>query len=235
MESIHIILSIAVAKRLEIQQMDVKGAYLNGILKETLYMRQLKGFTDNSRRVCHLICTLYGLKQSGWEWNTEFDSKMRQCGNKRSCADQCIYMHSGKDKIAIITIWMDDLLLFTNSTTSMEEMKSDIKAEWEMTDMGEPTKIVSIEITQTQGKILISQKQSIQKILERQGLANASPVQMPLNLNVKIVPNPEGNDGDCNNAFAQILGELQYIATATRPDIAYTVNRLASYTANPSM
>jgi Reverse transcriptase (RNA-dependent DNA polymerase) len=43
MESIHAILAIAVAKRLKIQQMDVKGAYLNGILKETLYMRQPSG------------------------------------------------------------------------------------------------------------------------------------------------------------------------------------------------
>ena len=58
---------------------------------------------------------------------------------------------------------------------------------------------------------------------------------MPLNPNIKIVPNPEGNDGDCSNAFAQLLGELQYIATVMCPNIAYAVNRLASYIANPSM
>ena len=77
-ESIRAILAIAVAKRLMIQQMDVKGAYLNGILKETLYMRQPEGFGDDSGRVCHLLRTLYGLKQSGREWNIEFDTKMQQ-------------------------------------------------------------------------------------------------------------------------------------------------------------
>jgi hypothetical protein len=61
-ESIHAILAIAVAKQLIIQQMDIKGAYLNGTLKETLYMRQPDGFEDGSSRVCHLIKTLYGLK-----------------------------------------------------------------------------------------------------------------------------------------------------------------------------
>ena len=110
----------------------------------------------------------------------EFDSKMRQRGYKCSHADPCVYTRSEKDKIAIITVWVDDLLLFADSTISMEEMKSDIQAEWEMMDMGEPTKIVGIKITATQGKISISQKQSIQKILERQGLADASPFQMPL-------------------------------------------------------
>ena len=134
--------------------MDVKGAYFNRILKETLYMHQPEGFADNSKRVCHLICTLYGLKQSGQEWNAEFDSKMRQCRYKGSSTDLYVYTCSEKDKIVIITIWVDNLLLFTDSTTSMEKMKSDIQSEWEMMDMGELTKIVDVEITAIQGKML---------------------------------------------------------------------------------
>ena len=58
---------------------------------------------------------------------------------------------------------------------------------------------------------------------------------MPLDPNALLVLNPEGNDGDCSNSFARLLGELQYIANVTRPDIAYAVNRLASYMANPSL
>jgi hypothetical protein len=215
--------------------MDVKGTYLNGTLKETLYMRQPDGFEDGSGRVCHLIKTLYGLKQSGQEWNEEFDNKMRRRGYKRLCADPCVYTRTGENQIAIVTVWVDDLLLFADSTESMEQMKNDICTEWETTDMGEPTKIVGIEISQSPGQISISQKQNIQKILEKQGLTNASPVQMPLDLNVKIGLNPDGNEGNRSNSYAQLLGELQFIANATRPDIAFAVNRLASYTANPSM
>ena len=58
---------------------------------------------------------------------------------------------------------------------------------------------------------------------------------MPLNLNVKIVPNPDGNEGDRSNAFAQLLGELQFIVNEICPNIAFSVNQLTSYTANPSM
>ena len=200
-ESIRAILAIAVANRLMIQQMDVKGAYLNGTLKETLYMRQPDGFADGSGRVCHLIKTLYGLKQSGREWNEEFDNKMRRHGYKRLRSDPCVYTHSGENITAIITVWVDDLLLFADSAESMEAIKHDIRTEWETTDMGEPAKIVGIEISQSPGKISISQKQNIQKILERQGLAEASPVQIPLDPNIKIQSNPDGNEGNHSNSY----------------------------------
>jgi len=58
---------------------------------------------------------------------------------------------------------------------------------------------------------------------------------MLLDPNVKILDNPEGSKGDQSNAYAQLLGELQFVANATRPDIAFSVNQLALYTANPSM
>jgi hypothetical protein len=125
-ESIHAILAIAVTKQLMIQQMDIKSAYLNGTLKETLYMHQPDSFEDGSSRVCHLIKTLYGLKQSSHKWNAEFDIKMQKHGYKRLCADLCIYTHSDKNTTVIITVWVDNLLLFANSAESMEEMKKDI-------------------------------------------------------------------------------------------------------------
>jgi hypothetical protein len=234
-ETICAILAIAAAKGLKIQQMDVKGAYLNGILKETLYMRQSNSFDDGSGRVCQLKRTLYGLKQSGREWNAEFDLKMRGRGYNRLRADPCVYTRSDKDNIRIVTIWVDDLLLFANSEDNINEIKNDIRSEWETTDMGDPTKIVGIEITQSPSTISISQKKGIQCILERQGLDHAASVQMPLDPNLKIVPNPEGNEGDRSNAYAQLLGELQFIANSTQPDIAFAVNRLASYAANPTL
>jgi hypothetical protein len=160
---------------------------------------------------------------------------MKMHGYKRLRADPCVYTRSEERKTAILTVWVDDILLFADSAETMERMKDEIRNEWQTTDMGEPTKIVGIEITQSPGRISISQRQSIQRILERQGLGEASPVQMPLDPNVKIRRNPDGEPGDRSNAFAQLLGELQYIANATRPDIAFAVNFLASYTANPSM
>ena len=63
----------------------------------------------------------------------------------------------------------------------------------------------------------------------------ANPVATPLHPNVKIGPNLEGNEGSRSNSFAKLLGELQFLTNATRPDIAHTINRLAAYTTNPSL
>jgi hypothetical protein len=67
METIRSILAMVPDMNLKIQQMDIKGAYLNGILKEDVYMCQPKGYTDGTDKVCKLVKTLYGLKQSGRE------------------------------------------------------------------------------------------------------------------------------------------------------------------------
>jgi len=89
------------------------------------------------------------------------DDKMQKQGYKCSCADPCIYICSEGDKIAIITIWVDNLLLFADLDKTMLKIKEDIQSEWETMGMSEPTKIVSIEITLLSGKICISQKKNI--------------------------------------------------------------------------
>ena len=78
METICAILAVAATRKLFIYQLDIKGAYLNGKLKQHVYMRQPEGYDDGTGRVCMLVKTLYGLKQAGREWNQEFDSKLRR-------------------------------------------------------------------------------------------------------------------------------------------------------------
>jgi hypothetical protein len=234
METIRAILALIPIEKLKIQQMDVKGAYLNGILQEKVYMRQPEGYEDSTDRVCLLVKTLYGLKQSGREWNKEFDSKMKSSDFHCLKSDPCVYVRRDVNGISIITVWVDDLLLFASSDEGMQQMKADIKSHWETTDMGDPSKIVGIEITQTDDSITISQQKYIEAILQREHMENANPVTVPLDPNIKIGPNPEGNEGNRSNSFAKLLGELQFLANATRPDIAHTINRLAAYTANPS-
>lgn len=65
-------LAIAAIWDLEICQLDIKRAYLNGDLQEEIYVTT-KGFDDRSRHVCQLYKTLYGLKQSGQEWNCKLN------------------------------------------------------------------------------------------------------------------------------------------------------------------
>jgi hypothetical protein len=198
-------------------------------------MKQPEGYDDGTGRICELIKTIYGLKQSGREWNHKLDTKLKNLRYTRLYSDPCAYIRRDGDHISIITVWVDDLLLFASGDDLMRKIKEEIKASWEVTGMGEPKKIIGIEISHTEDTITISQQRYIESILECENLTDCNPVTTPMDPKIKILPNPEGNEGSRSNYFARLLGELQFLANATRPDIAFTVNCLSSYTANPTM
>ena len=195
METVHAVLTLTVKNRYKIQQMDIKGAYLNGILKERVYMKQPEGYDDSTGWVCELIKTLYGLKQSGCEWNHKLDSKLKNLGYTRLYSDPCAYIQRDGDNVSIITVWVDNLLLFASGDDLMQKMKEEIKASWDVTDMGEPKKIIGIEISHVGNTVTISQQHYIESILEHEILTDCNPVSMPMDPKVKILPNPDGNEG----------------------------------------
>ena len=147
LEMIHAILALAVAEDWEIQQMDVKGTYLNGTLKEDIYMDQPQGYNNGTSQVCHLIKTLYGLKQSSQEWSEELDCKLSEIEFKHLYTDPCVYIWHIGDSIEIITVWVNNLLLFTNSKDKMTKLKDELQGLFDITDLGEPSKLVGLEIT----------------------------------------------------------------------------------------
>ena len=223
LETIQAILALAVSQDWEIQQMDVKGAYLNGTLKEEVYMRQPKGFEDSTQCVCRLIKTLYGLKQSGREWNIELNGKLVEAGFKRLWSDPCAYVRQTKEGIEIITVWVDDLLLFTSAQGLMTSLKSQLQSMFEITNLRDPKKIVGIEITRdcAKGTLFIGQTRYIESILLAQGLEGANSVKTPADMKVQMFSDQDGEALCDQSKYASLIGSLMYAAVATRPDIAY--------------
>src|SRR5260221_1048522 len=106
LETIRAILALAPMRKLHIHQMDIKGTYLNSILKECVYMHQPEGFEDGTGHVCLLVKTLYSLKQAGREWNKELDSKLRKKGYTCLRPDPCIYIWRIGDDFVTMTVWV---------------------------------------------------------------------------------------------------------------------------------
>lgn len=220
--------------------MDVKGAYPNGKLKEEIFMMQPKGYSNGTSQLCWLIKTLYGLKQSGCEWNEELDTKLKGINFEQLLSDACVYIQKTKSGVEIITVWMDNLLVFTNSKELMHDLKAELKGLFDITDLGEPSKLIRIEITQDRANksITIKQERYIKSILEKEGLDKANPVSTPLDPNVKLEPQDQGDDQEIPKQYgnyASLMGSIMYVACSTRPNIAYTTNTLCGFTANPSM
>jgi hypothetical protein len=142
------------------------------------------------------------------------------------------------DQFVIITVWVDDLLLFSNNPTMLSATEIALKQEVEINILGEPKKLISIEIYRDRAKktIQISQEHYIEGILKRFGYEQMSTVKTPMDPNVVLEKNQsEGQTTDENGrSFAEHMGSLIWPSTISHPDIAYAVARIGSYTSNPS-
>ena len=144
-------------------------------------------------------------------------------------SDPCVYIQRNTDGVCIITVWVNDLLLFTSSDRLTQQMKDDIGSQWEATDMGDPTRIIGIEITHKDDSITISQQKYVESILRWEHMENANSVVMPLDPNIKIQLNPDENEGNRSNSFAKLLGELQFLALSQCDTPWYSTRRESTY------
>lgn len=105
-DSVRCVLSIAAIENMEIVQFDVKTAFLNGDLNETIYMQIPEGIEHKSNEVCRLKRSLYGLKQASRAWNSKFVQFLKQCGLEQSKADPCVFYGRIDDNEVIILMLM---------------------------------------------------------------------------------------------------------------------------------
>jgi transposase InsO family protein len=236
LETIRTILALTVNFDWELTQMDVKGAYLNGNLEEEVYMLQPEGFGDGTNKVCHLIKTLYGLKQAGREWNKVLNTRLKDIGFKNIKADPCAFIRETNEHIEIITAWVDDLLLFTETAQLMDALKAELKTLFDISDLGSPQKIVGIEIDRDRknGRLKISQTQYIDDLLAKYNMTDCKPVATPMDVSIDLNNAEElPNDSPIRTLYRTLVGELMFLAIATRPDEANVIRKLAMYISKP--
>ena len=94
----------------------------------------------------------------------------------------------------------------------MHQMKEEIKASWEVTDMGEPTKFIH-----TENSIMISQHHYIESILKWENMTNCNPISTQMDPSIKVLPNQEGNEGSRSNYFTQLLGKFSIVKVQFSP------------------
>ncbi|CAI7763711.1 unnamed protein product [Closterium sp. NIES-53] len=130
-------LGMAASSGFHIHHMDVTTAYLHGVLKEELYMRQPPGFDDGSGKVCRLKKSIYGLKQAPRQWYLKFDEALMDFGFERSECDPALY-HLVRDEGRLsLYLYVDDILLMSSSMVLLDEVKGLLSSRFRMKDLGE--------------------------------------------------------------------------------------------------
>uniref|UniRef100_A0A2N9F1D9 Reverse transcriptase Ty1/copia-type domain-containing protein n=1 Tax=Fagus sylvatica TaxID=28930 RepID=A0A2N9F1D9_FAGSY len=152
--SVRIIMVVAARLDLELHQLDVKTAFLNGDLKEEIYMDQPNGFQIKGQegKVCRLKKSLYGLKQSSRQWD--------------------------KEKLAFLSLYVDDIYLASNSPDMMKETKFCLGSKFEMKDMGPANYVLGIRISRDRDSKLIylDQENYLEKVLKRFKIEDCRPM-----------------------------------------------------------
>jgi hypothetical protein len=159
--SIRVLLAMVALFDLELEQLDVKTAFLHGELEETIYMHQPEGFIVEGKEdhFCQLRRSLYGLKQSPRHWYKHFDSFMVGHGYTRSNHDSCVYyMQLSDGSFVYLLLYVDDMLITAKNMLEIKRFKSLLSDGFEMKDLGAAKKILGMEIHKDRkaGKLYLS-------------------------------------------------------------------------------
>ena len=234
--SIRILLSLAAKHNLTLHQMDVKTAFLNGVLDEDIYMAQPEGFIDQGHPdfVCKLKRSLYGLKQSPRMWNKTIDEFMIKLGFKKCESDHCIYLQRDGDDMIFVALYVDDLVLASNSDKILQDTKQALSKRFEMTDMGQLKYFLGMEIKQDTTTAMVSMRQTkfAKDILSKFNMEKSNPVKTPQDPGLKLTKSM--CEGGCKHdetmahvLYRNAVGCLMYLMVGTRPDLAAAVGVLS--------
>ena len=146
LKSVRIMLAIATFY--EIWQMDVKTAFLNGFLKEELYMMQPEGFVNpkGTNKVCKLQRSIYRLVQASRSWNIRFDELIKAYGFMQTFGKACIYKKVSGSSVTFLILYVDNILLIGNKGEFSRKHKRVFESNFSNKDLGEATYILSIKI-----------------------------------------------------------------------------------------
>ena len=133
---------------LELQQMDVKIAFLNGDLEENVYMKQPEGFSSSygEHSICKLKKSIYRLKQASRQWYLKFYDAIYLFDFVENIIDECIYQKVNRSKICFLILYVDDILLATNDKGLLHEIKQFHSENSVMKDMGDASYVIGIKI-----------------------------------------------------------------------------------------
>ena len=103
---------------LEVCQMDIKTAFLNGILEEEIYMEIPDGINCDAEirrtKVCKLQKALYGLRISLKRWNVRFSEEALKLGLEKDINEPCLFTWRKDGKMVMLILYVDDILLAGN-------------------------------------------------------------------------------------------------------------------------
>uniref|UniRef100_A0A803PZP0 Reverse transcriptase Ty1/copia-type domain-containing protein n=1 Tax=Cannabis sativa TaxID=3483 RepID=A0A803PZP0_CANSA len=211
--TVRIVVTIAASRGWEIRQLDINNAFLNGILKEEVFMAQPQGLEEKGKEnwVCKLNKSIYGLKQAPRAWFDKLKGTLITWKFENSRADTSVFFYKTEKSVILVLIYVDDIIVTGNDATKF---------------------FLGIEVFRDETGLYLTQTRYIKDILKKVNLINLKPCPTPVTAG-KPLSIKDGEPMHNSSVYRSIIGSLQYLCH-TRPDIAYSVNTLSQFLQGPT-
>ncbi|GJU04203.1 retrovirus-related pol polyprotein from transposon TNT 1-94 [Tanacetum coccineum] len=234
LEAVRIFVAYAAHKSFPIYQMDVKTAFLNGPLKEEVYVAQPDGFVDPDHpdKVYRLRKALYGLKQAPRAWYDELSKFLISKGFTKGIIDPTLFTIKYGEDILLVQIYVDDIIFGSTNPKFSKRFEKLMHGRFEMSLMGEMKFFLGLQIHQSPRGIFINQAKYTLEILKKHGMEKGQSIGTPMATKPKLDADLSGEPVDQTD-YRSKIGSLMYL-TSSRPDIVQAVCYCARYQARPT-
>jgi histone deacetylase 1/2 len=204
---------------------------LHGVLEDEVYMKQPPSFEnpDTPNYVCKLDKALYGLKQAPRAWFSRLSSKLQSLRFTPSKADTSLFLYANLGIILYILIYVDDIIVTSSSDQAISALLRDLNENFSIKDLGDLHFFLGIEVKKISDGLLLTQEKYVTDLLARAHMSGCTSLPMPLSSTEQLSlmeGMPLGSED--NTQYRSIVGALQYL-TLTRPDLAFSVNKVCQY------
>jgi hypothetical protein len=206
--------------------MDVKSAFLNSEIKETVFIQQSPGFVNAEHRekVMHLHKVLYGLRQAPRAWNVKLYQSLKELGFKRCTAEHDMYTRGNG-------FYVDDLVITGIDFYVLTEFKDQMLKVFKMSNICPLRYYLRIEVHQSALGITNSQGAYADKVLNKAGLSDNNPCRIPTGSRLHLSKTGSRPRVDATH-YCSLIGGLRYLVY-TRPDLAYSVGYKSRFMQDP--
>jgi hypothetical protein len=233
LESIRILVAYATHHNFKLYQMDVKSAFLNGPIKEEVYVEQPPGFEEEAypNHVYKLHKALYGLKQAPRAWYECLRDFLIENGFKIGKADSTLFTRKVGNDLFVCQIYVDDIIFGSTNKGCCDEFSQTMVKRFEMSMMGELNFFLGFQVKQLKEGTFLCQTKYTHDILKKFNMENAKPIKTPMGTNGHLDLDIGGKSVD-QKVYRSMIGSLLYLC-ASRPDIMLSVCLCARFQSNP--
>lgn len=229
--TLRLLFALSVQLDLNVTHLDVKTAFLNGDLKEDIYMAHPNvDLNDkNNGKIVKLNKAIYGLKQSSRSWYEKVDQCLTELGFNKSQIEPCVFTKFHDDVKVIIALYVDDFFVYSNCRSETDKLISVLNSKFNIKDLGRVKQCLGmrVNIDNENNTCTLDQEEYINQLLIKFNMLDCKETNTPMELKLNI----DKNDSVCDTKvpYQQLIGSLMYLSVLTRPDIAFSVSFLSQF------